>query len=44
MGGLLGGGEGQMLCWPPSKLLGGGGLPPSSCAYGLIREAFRSLC
>ena len=28
MGGGGGGGGGQRVCWPPLKLLGGGGWPP----------------
>ena len=27
MGGLIGGGGGQRVCWPPLKLLGGPGPP-----------------
>ena len=38
MDGLLGGGGGQRVCWPPSQIIGGGGgagppWPPSSYAY-----------
>ena len=28
VGGLLGGGGGQRVCWPPSQIIGGGGLAP----------------
>ena len=34
VGGLLGGGGGQRVCWPPSQIIGGGGWPPCSYAYG----------
>ena len=39
VGGLLGGGGGQRVCWPPPlKLLGGPGPPgpPSSYAYDVV--------
>ena len=39
MGGLLGGGGGQRVCWPPSQIIGGGLAPlapPSSYAYDKV--------
>ena len=34
MGELLGGGGGQRVCWPPSQVIGEGGLPTPMKSVG----------